>query len=73
LGYRDVRDDVTVNLLHQPTLKRWQEFTCLNSLREVEPNVTLILDDHHLDEEPRATPATLFDAQDNEEQGEGPA
>jgi hypothetical protein len=70
LAYRDERDGVTVNLLHQPTLKRWEEFTCLNSLREVEPNVTLILDDHHLDEEPGTTPTTLFDAQENEDQGE---
>ena len=51
LGYRDVRDGVTVNLLHNPGLKRWEEFTCLNSLREVEPTVKLILDDHHLDDE----------------------
>ncbi|MDY0167607.1 MAG: DISARM system helicase DrmA [Thermoguttaceae bacterium] len=51
LGYRDVRDGVTVNLLHHPGLKRWEEFTCLNSLREVEPTVKLILDDHHLDDD----------------------
>jgi len=58
LGYRDVRDGVTVNLLHHPGLKRWEEFTCLNSLREVEPTVKLILDDHHLDDDtgPAAAP-----------------
>lgn len=57
LGYRDVRDGVTVNLLHHPGLKRWEEFTCLNSLREVEPTVKLILDDHHLDDDTGARPA----------------
>jgi hypothetical protein len=56
LGYRDVRDGVTVNLLHNPGMKRWEEFTCLNSLREVEPTVKLILDDHHLDDEPGVVP-----------------
>jgi hypothetical protein len=70
LGYRDVRDGVTVNLLYHPTLKRWEEFTCLNSLREVEPTVTLVLDDHHLDDEPVAPPATLFDAETTEVEGE---
>ena len=40
-----LRDGVTVNLLHHPGLKRWEEFTCLNSLREVEPTVTLLLDE----------------------------
>src|SRR5262249_1565711 len=27
----------TVSLLHRPGLEKWEEFTCLNSLREVEP------------------------------------
>jgi hypothetical protein len=40
----------TVNLLHRPGLERWEEFTCLNSLREVEPTVRLIVDDGGLDE-----------------------
>lgn len=52
LGYREARDGVTTNLLDQPGLKRWEEFTCLNSLREVEPTVKLILlDDPKLDDE----------------------
>jgi hypothetical protein len=62
LGYRDVRDGVTVNLLHRPGLKRWEEFTCLNSLREVEPTVKLILDDHHLDDDNGAIPAPMPEA-----------
>lgn len=41
----------TVNLLHRPGLERWEEFTCLNSLREVEPSVKLIVDDGGLDEQ----------------------
>lgn len=51
LGYKTANDGLTVNLLHQPGVQRWEEFTCLNSLREVEPSVRLILDDHGLDEE----------------------
>jgi hypothetical protein len=39
-----------VSLLHRPGLEKWEEFTCLNSLREVEPTVKLILDDGGLDE-----------------------
>jgi hypothetical protein len=40
----------TVELLHRPGLERWEEFTCLNSLREVEPTVKLIIDDGGLDD-----------------------
>src|SRR5262249_61390801 len=39
-----------VQLLQRPGMERWEEFTCLNSLREVEPNVKLIMDDGGLDE-----------------------
>jgi hypothetical protein len=40
----------TISLLRHPGLEKWEEFTCLNSLREVEPNVKLIMDDGGLDE-----------------------
>ena len=40
----------TANLLFRPGLERWEPFTCLNSLREVEPTVKLIMDDGGLDE-----------------------
>ena len=40
----------TISLLHHPGLEKWEEFTCLNSLREVEPSVKLIMDDGGLDE-----------------------
>ncbi len=50
----------TVKLLHSPGMDRWQEFTCLNSLREVEPGVKFIVSDGGLDDvnarEPEATP-----------------
>ena len=35
-------------------MERWEEFTCLNSLREVEPPVKFIISDGGLDER-RAT------------------
>jgi hypothetical protein len=40
----------TVKLLHSPGMERWEEFTCLNSLREVEPPVKFIISDGGLDE-----------------------
>ena len=43
LAYRDERDDVTVPLLRPAGLRAWDHFTCLNSLRDVEPTVGLIL------------------------------
>ena len=49
LGYREKADGVTVNLLRKPGLERWEEFTCPNSLREVEPTVNLVLDDRNID------------------------
>jgi superfamily II DNA or RNA helicase len=51
LGYRDARDGVTMGLLHRPGLGEWRDFTCLNSLRDVEPEVHLVLDDRGLDDE----------------------
>lgn len=39
----------TVSLLDSPGLERWEEFTCLNSLREVEPPVKFIISDGGLD------------------------
>jgi hypothetical protein len=63
----------TVSLLSRPGQERWEEFTCLNSLREVEPVVKLILDDGGLDEStspevvpadaPTTTPVTGEDAE----------
>ncbi len=40
----------TVKLLHSPGMERWEEFTCLNSLREVEPPVKFVISDGGLDE-----------------------
>lgn len=46
----------SVPLLQRPGLERWHDFTCLNSLREVEPTVRLIaLDGGGLDDD--ATPS----------------
>jgi hypothetical protein len=40
----------TVPLLHSPGLDRWDDFTCLNSLREVEPSVKFVIEDGGLDD-----------------------
>jgi len=41
----------TVPLLLKPEDADWTPFTCLNSLRDVEPGVRLILKDHSMDQE----------------------
>jgi ATP-dependent helicase YprA (DUF1998 family) len=48
LGYEDARDGRTVGLLSRPAPGRWLPFTCLTSLRDVEPTVGLVLDDRPL-------------------------
>jgi hypothetical protein len=51
LGYRKVQDGVTVGLLQPAGEGDWERFTCLNSLRDVEPEVNLILsDDYGMDD-----------------------
>jgi hypothetical protein len=45
LGYREKRDSNTVGLLRAPSTEPWDTFTVLNSLRDVEPTVGLILSD----------------------------
>ncbi len=51
LGYKKKNDGVTRELLYVPSLGEWDNFACLNSLRDVEPTVSLILSDHGLDDE----------------------
>jgi hypothetical protein len=48
LGYRAERDGVTRALLSYPQPGHWDMFTCLNSLRDVEPMAGLILVDDGL-------------------------
>jgi hypothetical protein len=49
LGYQTQRDGATLGLLQAPEEGPWQTFTCLNSLRDVEPTVNLILDDYGME------------------------
>ena len=67
LGYDDERDGVTVGLLNRPSLKQWDDFTCLNSLRDVEPTVGLIFHDGGLDEDPTFVAAVSEDSDAEEE------
>jgi len=63
-----------ISLLTHPGLERWQEFTCLDSLRDVEPTAKLIIDDGGLDEIVEATTeetATAAPEQSNDGEGEG--
>jgi hypothetical protein len=47
---RGKAQETAAELLRHPGLERWDDFTCLDSLRDVEPEVKLVLDDHGLDE-----------------------
>lgn len=49
LGYKDQKNGITLGLLKDPQRGKWEPFTCLNSLRDVEPTVHLILDENGLD------------------------
>lgn len=51
LGYQRQQDSLTLNLLYAPEEKGWDDdFVCLNSLRDVEPSVGLILDNYGMDQ-----------------------
>jgi hypothetical protein len=52
MGYKDKKDGLTIGLLTAPEGGRWDDFTCLNSLRDVEPSVGLVLDDRSVGQEP---------------------
>jgi len=53
LGYKARRDGVTRPLLQPAGTGPWEPFTCLNSLRDVEPTVDLVLEEGGLDDEAR--------------------
>ena len=69
LGYDEERDGVTVGLLNRPSLEPWDDFTCLNSLRDVEPNVGLIFHDGGLDADPTFVAAVAEDVEGDDEEG----
>jgi Helicase conserved C-terminal domain len=50
LGYQRERDGLTLGLLERAGMGDWDDFTCLGSLRDVEPTVGLILEDIVLDD-----------------------
>ncbi len=50
LGYQTERDGLTRPLLQKAGMGDWDTFTCLGSLRDVEPSVNLLLDDRPLDD-----------------------
>jgi hypothetical protein len=49
LGYDVARDGLTVGLLKHPSATGWNEFTVLNSLRDVEPEANLTFNDAGMD------------------------
>jgi hypothetical protein len=67
LAYDEKKDGVTVGLLNRPSLDGWNDFTCLNSLREVEPTAGLILDDGGMDDDPTFAAAVSEDTEGEED------
>jgi hypothetical protein len=63
LGYKKQNDSKTLGLLKEPRRGKWEPFTCLNSLRNVEPTVHLLLDERGLGN-------AAHNADDEEEQEE---
>ncbi|MBI5527015.1 MAG: helicase [Deltaproteobacteria bacterium] len=55
LGYRMTRDGSTRELLKKAGVGDWELFTCLNSLRDVEPTVNLIVNDTGMRDDPAPT------------------
>lgn len=68
LGYDSRSDGLTVPLLQRPSLDPWEDFTCLMSMRDVEPSIGLILDDGGLDDDPSFHLAV---SEDTDTDGEG--
>jgi hypothetical protein len=58
LGYESEKNGITQGLLSHPQPGRWEPFTCLNSLRDVEPTVNLVLDEGSLGEPQPSTAAS---------------
>jgi hypothetical protein len=61
LGYEARKDGLTVGLLKDPYAARWEDFTCLRSLRNVEPTVGLILVDDNSNSEFERVPQPMAD------------
>ena len=58
LGYDARRDSKTQELLKNPERGIWEPFTCLNSLRDVEPTVRLIFDERPIGDSSDETATT---------------
>ncbi len=54
LAYQARKPGTAKALLRKPDIGPWTPFTCLNSLREVEPNVSLVLDTEGIHDDPPA-------------------
>ncbi len=68
LGYKTRKDGQTVGLLRQPGQGEWRPFTCLNSLRDVEPSINLILDERGLGDDPNSLDSSDATVSDEERQ-----
>ncbi|HEV2581894.1 MAG TPA: helicase-related protein, partial [Ktedonobacteraceae bacterium] len=69
LGYKTRRDGQTIGLLRQPGQGEWLPFTCLNSLRDVEPAINLILDERGVGETLEQAASVPVESEQEDEQG----
>ena len=67
LGYKQAHDSVTLPLLFAPEERDWDDFTCLNSLRDVEPSVGLILDNYGMDQAAPPVSHSVTGSEDSDE------
>jgi len=66
LGYKRADGGTTTNLLKAAESKGWTQFTCLNSLRDVEPSIGLILDNYGMDRVPNQTYSSTNEVADQD-------
>jgi hypothetical protein len=55
LGYSEAKREGIIGLIQQPNGGKWHDFICLNSLRDVEPSIGLILDNRNMEQPHAAT------------------
>ena len=61
LGYVKKKDELTIGLLGETSLGRWERFTCLRSLRNVEPTVNLVMPEYNFIHDDDSRVAEKFD------------
>ncbi|RYD64471.1 MAG: hypothetical protein EOP84_32710 [Verrucomicrobiaceae bacterium] len=67
IGYKDDGRGIVGLLQHAGQTPQWQDFTCLDSLRDVEPMVNLVLDERAVGLNPFEAPPSEEELNEQEE------